>query len=208
MFCIEEAFNMAKFWKTERHEDTTEKRQLLKDDIDFLVNLQREMNTQDHLSQADPRYWTIRDYRKIYGDNLNNPDGICIYDTNSCSVIFEGEFSTDNLDNIKEALKDFIEDDTDLEEKFNEIEEYSSLDDILEYIENYPEIYVYEYEEYPVDFGMFLTHEAAIQHLKLNDYHYSDKAHTYAQTAWRSREERLWNILQTVDWSKIQIKAE
>lgn len=48
---------MAKFWKTKRHEDTTEKRQLLKDDIDFLVNLQREMNTQDHLCQADPRYW-------------------------------------------------------------------------------------------------------------------------------------------------------
>ena len=50
---------------------------------------------------------------------------------------------------------------------------------------------------------MFLTHEAAIEHLKRNDYHYSDKAHTYAQTAWRSQEEKLWNILQTVDFDKL-----
>lgn len=194
---------MAKFWNTVKHEDTIEKHKITKEEIEFLTKIQKELNTQDHLCQADPRYWTIRDYRKIYGDHLNNADGICIYDTNSCSVIFEGEFSTDNLGNIKEALKEFIEDDTDLEEKFNEIDEYSSLEDILEYIENYPDIYISEYEEYPVDFEMFLTHEAAIEHLKLNDYHYSDKAHTYAHTAWRSSEEPLWNILQTVDWSNL-----
>ena len=105
---------MAKFWNTVKHEDNIEKHKITKEEIEFLNKIQKEMNTQDHLSQADPRYWTIRDYTKIYGDSLNNPEGICIYDTNSCSVIFEGEFSTDNLENIKEALKDFIEDDTDL----------------------------------------------------------------------------------------------
>lgn len=41
---------MAKFWKTKRHEDTTEKRQLLKDDIDFLVNLQRDEYTRSFMS--------------------------------------------------------------------------------------------------------------------------------------------------------------
>lgn len=197
---------MAKYWETTRHKDEIPKRDMNSEDIKFLQNLQHEMNTQDHLCQAAPRYWTIRDYQKIYGDDLNNADGICIYDTDSCSTIFEGEFSTDNLDKIKEALKDFIENDTDLAEKFNEIDEYSDLDDILECFENYPDIYVSEYQEYPVDKGIFLTHEAAIQHLKSNDYHYADNAHTYAQTAWRTSEERLWNILQEIDWSKIPIK--
>ena len=33
---------------------------------------------------------------------------------------------------------------------------------------------------------VFLTRDAAEQHLKDNHYHYSDWAHTYAMTAWRS----------------------
>ena len=63
---------------------------------------------------------------------------------------------------------------------------------------------VHEYIEIPVDKGFFLTHEAAIDHLKRNHYHYADNSHTYAHTAWRSREEPLWKILQEVDFSKLE----
>ena len=50
---------------------------------------------------------------------------------------------------------------------------------------------------------MFLTQKDAEDHLKANYYHYSEDAHTYAMTAWRSnRVEKLINILQSVDFGK------
>jgi hypothetical protein len=36
--------------------------------------------------------------------------------------------------------------------------------------------------------GMFLTETDALQHLKLNHYHYSHDAHTYVKHAWRAPE--------------------
>lgn len=47
---------MAKFWNTVKHEDTIEKHKITKEEIEFLNNIQKELNTQDHLCQADPRY--------------------------------------------------------------------------------------------------------------------------------------------------------
>lgn len=198
---------MAKFWKTERHEDTTEKRQLTQDDIKFLLNLQKELNTQDYLSQADPRYWVIRDYQKVYGDKLNNPDGICLYDPEACETLYEDECyslydNEERQNEIIKLLKDTGRYSEELEEKIREADYITDLESEFSDLG----INMMEYEEYPVDKGMFLTHEAAIQHLKSNDYHYSGKAHTYAHTAWRSQEEKLWNILQTIDWAKLPIQ--
>ena len=59
---------MAKYWKhLEYHEDTVEKHKITEDEIRFLKELQKEMNTQDSCGQADPRYWVIRDFDKVYG---------------------------------------------------------------------------------------------------------------------------------------------
>ena len=50
---------------------------------------------------------------------------------------------------------------------------------------------------------MFLTQKDAENHLIANYYHYSDDAHTYAMTSWRSnRVEKLIDILQSVDFGK------
>lgn len=78
----------------------------------------------------------------------------------------------------------------------------NSLRNSLEEIETY-EFTISEYEEVPKDEGVFLTHEAAITHLKNNEYHYEENAHTYAKTAWRSTEEMLWKILQTIDFEQL-----
>ena len=49
---------MAKYHKDlEYHEDLTEKHVLTEEEIRFLLELQKEMNTQDHVGQADPRFW-------------------------------------------------------------------------------------------------------------------------------------------------------
>lgn len=172
-----------------------------------MKKLQHEMNTQDHVGQADPRYWVIRDYNKVYGESLNNADGVSIYDCNRCNTILEMEYQYFDIDKvINEILKVFDDEEYELEadtvENIKSAYDISSLIDALRDIEEY-ELSVSEYQEIPVDKGMFLTHEAAIQHLKNNEHHYSANAHTYAMTAWRSSEEKLWNILQTVDFDQL-----
>lgn len=53
---------MAIFHKTlQYHEDTTEKRDISQEDIEFLKRLQLEMNTQDTTGTADPRLEGIRE---------------------------------------------------------------------------------------------------------------------------------------------------
>lgn len=52
---------MAIYHKTLKyHEDQTQKRDLTQEDIQFLLELQKEMNTQDTTGTADPRYWVIK----------------------------------------------------------------------------------------------------------------------------------------------------
>jgi len=62
---------MAKYWEhLKKHPDDIKKHKITETEIQFLKKLQEEMNTQDHVGQADPRYWVIRDYNKVYGNNL------------------------------------------------------------------------------------------------------------------------------------------
>ena len=49
------------------HEDTTEKHVLTEKEIQFLLKLQKEMNTQDTVGNADPRFWVIKGTEKEYG---------------------------------------------------------------------------------------------------------------------------------------------
>ena len=62
---------MAIFHKTLRyHEDTTKKRELNQEDVEFLKKLQLEMNTQDTTETADPRFWVIKGSERV----INNED--------------------------------------------------------------------------------------------------------------------------------------
>ena len=201
---------MAKFHKNlKKHADTVKKHEITLEELQFLKKIQKEMNTQDTVGQPNPRYWVIRDYEKIYGNNLNNPDGFCIYDGYGCETIYETEYK--DMHKIKKevimALKNrscciSTDDITAIKNCYDE-------DELKEVIEEIDSLCVSQFEIIPVDKGMFLTHKAAINHLKMNDYHYSDNAHTYAHTAWRSDEEKLWDILSSVDFdSLLHSKAE
>ena len=58
---------MAKLYELKYHEDEfPQKREMTREDIIFLTSLQKEMNTQDHVSQADPRFWVIRGTERKY----------------------------------------------------------------------------------------------------------------------------------------------
>lgn len=199
---------MAKFWEhLKKHEDTIEKHSITNEELQFLKKLQHEMNTQDTVGQADPRYWVIRSYEKEYGEELLNPDGISVYDSEGCNVILEAEYQYLGIDKMTEEILKALETDGYFLDE-SEIEyiksayDMSSLVEALRDIDTY-DITVMQYKEVSKDSGMFLTHEAAIEHLKQNEHHYSEDAHTYAMTAWRSKEEPLWDILQKVDFDAL-----
>lgn len=196
---------MAKFWKgLKKHKDTVKKHKITDKEIEFLKNIQHEMNTQDHVGQADPRYWVIRDYKREYGKELSAADGISIFDSSNCETILEVDYECFGVDKvIDKVLQEFEKAEYELTEaEIEEIKSAYDLDSLINMLEEVGtyDFEVFQYHEVPCDYGMFLTHQAAIEHLKSNAHHYAADAHTYAHTAWRSKEEMLWKILQSVDW--------
>lgn len=160
------------------------KRELTTEDIDFLKNLQNEMNTQDTVAQASPRFWVV-------AQEEWNPTG-----EDYCDEIHYFNEETD-FGEWEDLLKHLIESE-DYEEDLNGIENY---DDLPEYIKD-------EYDEVPVSKvhviqpnTFFLTKKEAEEHIRRNHYHYNETVHTYAMTAWRSPEvENLYEILEKIDW--------
>lgn len=185
------------------HEDMTEKHKITPDEIEFLKSLQKEMNTQDDLSQANPRYWVIRDLKRIYGQNMNNPDGYAFYPVDDCGEAFELQSATLEENDIASITDYFIDNyDNDFKkEDFANITDLDSLKELLEEKGYEDSFAVLEYEIYPVYSGFFLTHKMAETHLRNNAHHYDKEATTYAMTTWRNPEaDKLYQILQSVDF--------
>ena len=183
------------------------KRMLRKSDFEMLISLRDEMLTQDTDAQASPRYWVIRDYR--WEKTKKGHHGrVCVYLPRQ----YDAYEIRDYLDNIRfhyddhseetlEKLSTLMEVAPDLEEDERNslylqwIREYIDDDAELVYEVNIPRI---------VTSTFFLTKREAKEHIKANHYHYSDKVHTYAMTAWRSPQvQMLYSILETTDWETI-----
>lgn len=179
------------------------------DDIQFLKDLQHELKTQEIDGQAAPRFWTIKDYRIVPG----NED----YDNGFEQHIHHDGDLTEfkNFADLKRFLEEFFEDEIEESKELQELinDENESFYGLWEYIEEhlnnygfFSKVFVKE-EGYVVPDTLFLTKEEAKNHLKRNNYHYTSKAHTYAMTAWRAPKiERIMNILETFDWDSIDKK--
>ena len=218
---------MAKYHKgLKYHQDNIEKHLPSQQEIEFLANLQKEMNTQDTLGQADPRYWVIKGSEKEYGIESGYEDGSMLIEDESYKTIAEDmpsamEYIRDNLldeinsvDGIERKIKlvdginhpciNIYWDD----EEFEDNIEFYNMEDVADWLnENGYDYRVANYriisKIYPDT--MFLTQKEAERHLKANDYHYSEDAHTYAMTSWRNPEtEKLWKIIQQVDWDRLK----
>ncbi|WP_212934917.1 hypothetical protein [Bacillus hominis] len=178
-------------------------------DIQFLKELQQEFKTQEIDCQASPRFWVIKDYRIVPGNEK--------YDSG-----YEERFFNDGdhvafpkFSNFKEFLEDYYEEEIEEDEELLALinDENERFDELWEYVENnlnddgYFDTAFVKEEEFIVPDTMFLTKEEAKSHLKTNNYHYTSKAHTYAMTAWRApKVKRLLNILETFDWDAISTK--
>lgn len=220
---------MAKLFELKEHEDEFHKKRAITiEEINFLKNLQHRINTQDHIGQADPRYWVIRDYRKHYGKDLNNSDGWVIIDTNesgetlvdSGNVVVNVNSGENFLEAVIRTTLNEIKENDMLSEYFDEDCFDAKLwqDDVVEcsydidtFVENLNEFIgesdrfaIIEYEDIATDTNAFLSHEAAQTFLKNNYYHFGPDAHTYAVTAWRNPDaEKLIKILHEVDFDKL-----
>lgn len=198
---------MAKFWENlEYHEDTIKKHKITEDEIAFLKALQKEMNTQDNFGQANPRYWVIRDFEEVCGQDLNNPDGYILYCVDDFEEVCRFQSTVFGELCIEKVVEFFIENYSEDFEKrdFETLYDLDSLNELLEEKGYENSFGIVEYEIYPKYSGFFLTHKAAETHLKENAHHYSENATTYAMTAWRNQEEdMLFKILQQVDFEMI-----
>lgn len=217
---------MAKLFELKTHEDEfPNKRAITADEIIFLKDLQHRINTQDHIAQADPRYWVIRDYERYYGKDLNDSDGWVIIDTEeSGEALVDSKnlaVDTGSCENyldavIRTTLKE-IKDNDMLSEYFDEdcfdakLWKHNVVDcsyDVESFVSNLNDFIIdpdrfaiLEYEDVATDTNAFLSHEAAQAFLKSNSHHFGPDAHTYAVTAWRNPDaEKLIKLLHEVDF--------
>lgn len=210
---------------------------LTEDDIDFLLDLQKEMLTQDTVCQAAPRFWVVAGTRREYRGKEYSCDGeILIHDTEEVAdglkdaveyfnENYYEEMESKNIKIIDGTLKNSYrvfkidptidntaEEYIDGEEVVFDSDCLTSISELLEamidvgVVENdgLYDTASYSNEHYVYPNTMFLTNRSCKKHIEINHYHYSADAHSYAMTAWRSPEvERLWNILDKIDWRKI-----
>lgn len=205
---------MARFQKREYHEDKTEKHVLTTEDVAFLSELQKELNTQPNMGNADPLYWGIAQIKET-PTSADFSDKTVVVDADS--------------DVIARSLEQFAKylDENDVEgvEKctyFNgsctvhfadgDSDGAYDLDGLVEAldghgIEGFEIRYVLQETEVVRD-EVFLTHKDCEEHLEAYGYNYKPDAHAYAMTAVRSpRYEKLLKIIRTVDWSKLRVSG-
>ena len=210
---------MAKYWEhLKYHEDTVAKEKLSNEDIKFLKELQKEINTEYTGGTANPRYWVIRQPERIYHVDEDEADYFEFIDErNRHELTLEDlkdrlEFLCD--DNLKSVeVKDGVLTFEYFEEWLEDVEEYKvdynnynrdGRDKILELLEFDVTVIYYSEIDVTVDNCMFLTQIDAENHLRANDYHYHEEARTYCMCGWRNpRFERLINILSKTDFDSM-----
>lgn len=176
-----------------------------KEDVEFLQELQNELNTQSGCGQADPYYWGIMERKTVPAfEDCGDEIRWVIVD------VCDGDFTTEEfIEYIKENYYDEFTD-----EQKEEWDEYTEdgnpspwgIKYFLEHNGIIDNVSYYEVEEKDVlsqETGCFLTRRAAREYINRFGYNHS-QPRTYAMTAYRNFElERLLKILKTADFSKL-----
>lgn len=163
---------------------------LSKEHADILAGIQEELraNEVDRIEesgQASPVYYGIID-RERYVTAEGWHDDVVYYDTASCCELDD------------EEIAQYIDEYT---ERHEECDRDYAAEHWREDYDEIDERYV-AYCPFIAKNRMFLTRAEAEAHLESNYYHYTDWAHTYAMTAWRSPQvERLLNVLHEADFT-------
>lgn len=162
---------------------------------DFLMDLSKKLNTQNHRATAMPYFFQIRTEKKVYVSegrgvetwvNTDSQDELCSQkeiDEKILEILNDRYTNKDDLF-IKEYLEKMDED-----EKENALTENG-------YEKAYYEI-DYEYK------NSFLTEEACREHIRLNSYHYNNPV-DYLSSAYRNPElEKVMTFLCELSGGKL-----
>jgi hypothetical protein len=170
---------------------------MTKEDIEFLKDLQHELNTQPNDGNADPVFWVVAENNKEYGYEEGYADDVVV-----CNV------STDETwDNSDEFLEYLIQNNYIDKDKLMKDYDYD-LQDLLDIVDD-TDFYMCGYQkkfDVPTPNTFFLTKRACNKHINNNGYHYSEP-HIYAMTAWRSPEfERFMKLFKSMDLNRLEEK--
>ena len=163
---------------------------LSKEHADILAGIQEALleNERDRIDvscQAAPVYYGIIDREKIVVPEGHH-DLVEYYDADNCCALDDEE--------IRQRIDEYMEITGDGDRDHAEAHWHEAFDEI--------EAMHMAYRRFLVPDRMFLTRAEADAHLEANRYHYTDWAHSYAMTAWRSPQvERLIEVLHAADFS-------
>lgn len=197
---------MAKIITKKHHPDTTEKRDMTNKDIDFIQQLQQEINTQDTEDETEAVYWTIEDYQTISGKDLDNPESIVIYESRNSDeiiMIIPVEDECDSMTirvmtgylqaNYPDIPKTLLSEDMTFNMSIREILE--NINDCTKYDFPYRETITIK-----TQYGFFLTRKSAEQYLLNNDNHFHENATVRMHKLQKSdTEQQLFNMLKTIN---------
>lgn len=154
--------------------------------------LAQRLKTQDPRGTALPIFFLLQDIEEKRAFDCG--DFLLFNDENG--EIWRGDDEDDIVRQILEERKQEI--DFELEESEEEIDKKIAELESEIYDEVSGQCYEMNYEF--VTKRIFLTEEAANNHLKLNKHHYSDKARIYVDHAWRDPEmELVYKILTSIN---------
>lgn len=151
-----------------------------------LVELAKEMTTQDMRGTRMPHMFQIRDWKKVYDAEMNGNNMIWLDRGNGIEI--------ETVESLIEYLTDCeVEFDADeIKEMWGYWKDMMFDDDLKDWLEeNRIELEEYSYSLEPEYTNCFLTAKAAQEHLDSNYYHYHKKADVYLNHAWRNPEAEL-----------------
>ena len=186
---------MAIFQKTTPRQDNVSKHKLTENEIKFLVELQKELNTQDTMCQADPRFWVI----------AGTKDYLTAEDQADDEIIVDTDTSETMATSLTEAIEWFV---SLYETQGIDTSEWQNLSEVIEALHDVGltqyEVRYIEHRKHIYQDTLFLTHKDAEDHLRKFGYNYDPTAHAFAMTAHRSPSvEKLLQILQQTDWNNL-----
>ena len=195
-------------------ERNKEKHLITEEELDFLIGLQQELNTQDTVSQADPRFWVVAGTQKVCvgkeyaeGEQLIHDVDVVADELAGAVQYFQEILEEEADDYAEKGIKILIEKENYSFESYRVAKIDTSVDVNAEGYHDQDEIIMEQNVISGID-ELFITNKSCKQHIEVNYYHYSEDAHSYAMTAWRSPEvSYLWDILQKVDWKAMKEAA-
>lgn len=169
--------------------------------LEFLKELQHELNTQTTDGNAEPVFWGIMETKKQpvpedYGGTpyIRFDDGL--YSLEEAIEVIQDTLDFDENDYMEEKEKWKNIDKTDIDEVHRFMTEVMKFDNIYDiiYIENQNVLSTYT--------GAFITKRAAKEYIEHYGYNHNNP-HTFAMTAIRNPEfEELINIIKNLKFQE------